>query len=35
MGKLVLQKKWPHETSFTNEAHIITLGGLGLKLNGS
>ena len=32
MCKLKLQKKWPHETSFTNEAYIITLG---LPLNGS
>ena len=32
MCKLNLQKKWPHETSFTKEAHIITLG---LPLNGS
>lgn len=29
---LNVQKKWPHETSFTNEAYIVTLG---LPLNGS
>ena len=32
MCKLNLQKKWPHETSFTNESYFITLG---LPLNGS
>ena len=30
--KLILQTKWPHETSITNEAYIVTLG---LPLNGS
>ena len=32
MCKLNTQKKWPYETSFTNEAYIITLG---LPRNGS
>ena len=32
MCKLNLQKKWPHETPFTKEAHTFTLG---LSLNGS
>ena len=32
MCKLNLQKKWPHETPFTKEAHTFTLG---LSLKGS
>ena len=30
--KLILQTKWPHETSYKNEAYIVTLGA---PLNGS